>query len=232
MGASQSKTSVDIVNNSIINVITNNANNCTANSTQTQQVSLGGFGFLTNVTQSATLNVSCLQKITMTTDLSTQIAQQIQQDAAAQSIALLPSYSGSNSTAKLANYIQTNVTTNIIQNCATGAIQSQQVAVSGIQIGASATQTLNLFTKCMQTALNNNNVAQGIVQNTNQTASSTVTNPLDFLSGIFSSAVLGFIAVIILVIIVVYMMFGGSNPPPPVVIPTSPEINPEMQSQT
>ena len=217
MGASVSKTSVDIVNNSIIDAITNNVNNCSSSATQNQQVNLGGFGLFTDVSQSATLNVSCLQKIQMTNDLSTQIAQKIQQDAKAAAVALIPSFSGAENTTKLANYIQTNISTSTIQNCASGALQNQIVSTSGIQIGASVSQTLKLFSQCLQTALNNNSVSQKIVQNTNQTASSTVTNPLSFLSGILSLpiiiGILIFIGFVIFAVVIYNLMPGGSSMP-------------------
>ena len=216
LGDNSAKTSVDIVNSSIINAITNNVNNCSANSTQNQQVSLGGFGLFTNISQSSSLNVSCLQKIQMTNDLSTQIAQKIQQDAKASAIALLPGFADSDNTAKLANYIQTNVSTNTIQNCAASALQNQVVSVTGIQIGASVSQTLKLFSQCLQTALNNNNVSQGIVQDTKQTASSTIQNPLSFLGSLFSTPILimilFFIGIIIIGIIVYNFIPGSSSP--------------------
>lgn len=216
MGASQSTSSVDIVNNSIITAITNNVNNCSASSTQTQTVQLGGIGIGNSISQSASLNISCLQKVTMTTQLSTQIAQQIQQDATASAVALLPSYSGSSNTTKLANYIQTKVTTNIIQNCATSALQNQNIATSGIQIGDSVNQTLNLFSSCLQNALNNNNISQGVVANIAQTSTATTSNPLDFLSNIFGSITNGiifFIAFIILIIVIVFVYKHYSNSP-------------------
>src|ERR1700678_2032916 len=206
MGVSQSKTSVDVVNNSIINCITNNLNACSASSTQSQQVSFSGFGLFDSATQSATINLSCLQKLTMTNSLSTAIAQQIQQDAEAQSIALLPSYSGASNSTNLSNYITTNITTNNIQQCATNAIQSQNLTFSGIQIGVSATQTLSLFTTCLQTVLNNNSIAQNIVQNTAQQASATNQNPLSFLTSAFSLLIIALIAIIIVIVTIAYVL--------------------------
>lgn len=212
MGASQSKTSVDIVNTSIIDCITNNINSCSSQLTQNQQVSFSGFGLFNSVFQSASLNVQCLQNITMTTDLSTKIAQQIQQDAEASAVALLPSYSGSSNTTNISNYIQTKLTTNIIQTCAASALQNQQVSFSGVQIGSAATQTLDLFSKCMQTALNNSNISQGLVQDVTQKTTATTTNPLDFLSSMFGYIVIGFILFIMLIIVIVFLNKRGSPP--------------------
>ncbi|HXT82918.1 MAG TPA: hypothetical protein VN704_00975 [Verrucomicrobiae bacterium] len=211
MGVSQSKTSVDVVNQSIITAITNNVNSCSSSLNQNQQVSLSGVGIFNWFSQSASLNVQCLQQATMTNDLSMQIAQQIQQDAQAQAVALLPSYSGSQNVTNLANKITTSVTTNIIQQCAAGALQNQQISTSGFQVGNQVTQTLNLFSSCMQKALNNNNIAQGIVQNVSQTASSTTSNPLDFLGNMFSYVVIGIIGFIILIIILAYLFLGGGG---------------------
>src|SRR6185437_7767550 len=72
MGVSQSKTSVDVVNQSIITAITNNVNSCSSSLNQNQQVSLSGVGIFNWFSQSASLNVQCLQQATMTNDLSMQ----------------------------------------------------------------------------------------------------------------------------------------------------------------
>lgn len=214
MGASVTKTSVDIVNESIIEAITENVNNCSTNLEQTQNVNLGGIGFFTSIFQSASLNVSCLQNINITNQLATDIAQKIQQNAAANAIALLPSFSGSENLTNLQNYIKTKVSNNIVQSCAASAVQNQTVNASGFQVGAQVSQTLSLFSKCMQTSLNNNNISQGLVQDIEQKATSTVSNPLDALTGLFTTPVLIFIAILFLIVVIVIIAkytLSGSN---------------------
>lgn len=213
MGASVSKTSVDVVNDSIIQAITDNVNNCSVLLNQSQTVNLGGTGFFNSIFQSSTLNISCLQQVSMTNQLSTDIAAKIQSDATAKGIALLPSFSGALNSTNLANHIQTTVSTSTIQNCANSVIQSQTVNTSGIQVGNQVSQTLSLFSQCMQKALNNNNVAQAVVQDVAQTTTSTVSNPLDFLSGILSTPILIFIAIIVLIIVsvMIFRSFGSSE---------------------
>lgn len=209
MGASHSSNSVNVVNTAIISVLTENVNNCTSATTQSQQVSFSGFGFLSSVLQSAEVNVKCLQNVTMNNDLSNKIAQQIQQQAAAAGIALLPNYSGTNNNVNISNYISTKLTTEILQSCSAGAIQGQQISFSGIQIGSSAKQILSNFTSCLQTALNNNQIAQGLVQDANQVATAKNTNPLDFLGNLFSSIAFEILMVIILIIVIGYFLFGS-----------------------
>ena len=214
MGASQSTTSVNVVNQSIIDAVIQNVNNCSATSTQSQQVTFSGLGLFSSASQTATLNLQCLQNVKVNNDLITSMAQKIIQDAQSQAVALMPSYSGSNAQTSLSNYLQTKITNSTIQNCANNAVQTQNITFTGVQIGSSSSQTLSLFSECMQKALNNNQVAQNIVQDTSQTVSSKTSNPLDFLSQYAAYVVIGIIAFIILIIVIGYMIFGRGSPAP------------------
>lgn len=211
MGASQTKNAVDVVNEAIITCVIRNVSNCSTHLAQTQTVRFSGTGWFNRVEQSATLNVSCLQQIKMTNELSTQMAQQIQQDAAAQAIALMPSYSGSQNQTRLKNHIETHVSTSTIQECAVGAIQNQTVIFEGFQFGNEAIQTLDIFSKCMQEALNMNQVSQSIVQDVTQKAESTIENPFSFLADMWMYIVLGFIGFIVLLVVLAKFFFSGQS---------------------
>lgn len=215
MGASQTKNAVDVVNEAIITCTIRNVSDCSARLEQSQQVHFSGTGWFNRVEQSATINVSCLQQLRMTNELSTQMAQQIQQDAAAQAIALMPSYSGSENETRLKNHIETHVSTTTIQQCAASATQRQIVTFEGFQFGNAAIQTLDIFSKCMQDALNANNIAQSIVQDVSQTAESTIDNPFSFLADMWMYIVLGIIAFIILLVVAFRFMFSSPTQPYP-----------------
>lgn len=221
MGASQSNTSVDVVNKSIIDTVISNVNNCSILTTQSQQVDFSGVGLFTKVNQSASLNVQCLQNVQITNELLTSMAQKIVQDAQAQAVALMPSYSGSDAVTNLRNLLETKITTSTVQNCAAGVLQRQQVSFSGLQIGSAASQTLDLFSKCMQTVLNNNKVSQSIVQDTDQRARSVTSNPLDFLGNMYSSIAVMIIGIIILIIVIGLIYSKLSSSPSESVTPVN-----------
>lgn len=209
MGASQSTNSVSVVNKAIISVLTKNANNCSSNSVQNQQINYSGFGLFGGSSQSSNVSVKCLQNVKMDNNLSTQIAQQIQQQAAAQGIALLPNYNGSTNIGNLSNYISTKLTDKVIQDCASSVLQNQQNNVGGVQIGLYNSQNVNAVTSCLQKTLNKNKISQGIVQNVNQVATTKTSNPLNFLGNLFKGMALEIFAVIFLIIIVAYILMGG-----------------------
>lgn len=211
MGASVSQTSVDVVNNSIISAIVSNVNQCSISTSQTQVVDLSGVGIGTSVSQSAVVSAQCLQNIQITNSMLSQMAQQIQSDATANGVALLPSFTGSQNLSNLTNYLSASVKTESIQKCAVDAVQSQAVSTSGFQIGASATQTLDVVSKCIQSVLNNNNVSQGIVQDVSQTTDSTSSNPLDIFGGFTSIIIIGIIAFIVLIILIAMLFRSGGS---------------------
>lgn len=208
MGASTSTNAIDVVNSAIISVVTSNVNSCSSSLNQTQNVSYSGTSLFNTASQSATVAVSCLQNIKMTSNLSSSIAQAIQQQASANSIALLPSYAGSNNFVNLKNYISTKLTTNILQSCTAQATQIQNVQYTGIVVGSKATQVLTTLTKCLQNALNKNNIAQGLVQNASQVAKSTSSNPLNFLGNMYMSIAMIILVVVISLIVIGYLLFG------------------------
>lgn len=208
MGAAVSLNSVDVVNNSIIDVIVQSSNNCTASVAQQQNVQFSGFSIFSSAKQNLTISLSCIQNVQVDNDLASQMANQIQQQASSQAIALLPGFSGSANTQRLSNYLTTKITTSTIQNCVANVAQSQNVSFSGVQVGSAAEQTLNTFMNCMQKALNQNNVAQGIVNDVTQKAESKVVNPLDFLGQWW---VIILVVLVIGAIIFAMIMFGGGG---------------------
>lgn len=216
MGASQSQNSTDVINQTITNVITNNTNECSSNVNQNQVVNLGGVGAGNNISQTATLSLSCLQKIKMDNNLATQIATAIQQAAQASGIALAADYSSSSNTTNLSNYIQTNITTNNLQKCFAQISQNQNVSTAGYQFNNTVSQSTALITSCLQNMLAKNKVANGIVQDIKQKAKSTQKNPLNFLGNMMTDIVVIIIGVIVFVIVIALILVkgGGSNQTP------------------
>lgn len=223
MGASQSKSTVDIINEAIINATISAANNCNASVNQTQIVEHTGFGLFSGAKQTLNTSVSCLQKVVVDNDLITKMANDIQQQASASAKLLLPGYSSSDANTKIRNRLQTLITTQFVQNCASSAVQFQYAKFGGVQIGVVDTQTATVFQQCMMDALNKNQVAQQVGNGVyNMTESSLSTNPIaDIFSSLGWALLLPVIIIIVIIIVAILLIklagTGGSSgsPGPP-----------------
>jgi hypothetical protein len=173
---SSAKTSVDIVNNAVVDVIIQSANNCNANVEQTQTVVYSGTTVGGGTRQTMNVNMQCLQNVKVDNAMVAEIANRIQQEAAASKIALVDPISRSKavSTTNLRNFLSTKVTTGNVQNCAFSARQTQTAIYGGVQIGVVTEQALDIYIKCLMESLNKNQVAQSIVQDVTQRATATV----------------------------------------------------------
>lgn len=228
MGAATSTSSVDVINNAIINVAMQQNQNCSGSVAATQVVTESGLGIGTTNTQTASVNLSCLQNVTVNASIISQMAAAISQAATSSSTALLPAYSGSDAVTQISNVLQANISMDFIQKCASSASATQDLAISGVQIGVSNTQSATAFSSCMSTALASTSIAQTLTGTVNNTAAATANaDPLSDLS----DTVL-YIAIIIIVIIaagiglVIYMTMGSSAPPEAKVVESTPLIAP------
>jgi len=204
MGGSQSTNITTMVNQTAAQVITQNMMNCSASSAQTQTVNITGSSiFGLSATQTASISQSCVANFQMTTDIANQIANQIQQQATSQSIALLDLVSGSkaSNTVALSNMISSNVTTQLVQNAALSAIQTQSINVSGSTVAdATISQSATVIQSAIMGAISNTNLATTVANNTSQSSSATQTNPLAFLTD-YLTYIMIFIGIIVLAII-------------------------------
>jgi hypothetical protein len=171
-GGSKSRNSVDVVNEAIVSVVLETANNCGARVTQTQEVVYGGLTVGSRIRQSATVNMACLQNVEVNTDLIYQIATRIQQEAEASRVTLVDPLTRTRAVNEqnLRNYLSTSITTKALQNCAVTADQTQRAIFGGVSIGAVQEQTLEIYVKCLTETLNKSRVAMGIVADSSQSA--------------------------------------------------------------
>lgn len=102
------RTSIDVVNDAIANVIISNANKCSQTGAQSQVVYHSGIGLFSGASQEMTLSANCVQNVTIDTNLANDIASKIQQDAKAEGVALLDMFSNvhADAQAKLATHIK------------------------------------------------------------------------------------------------------------------------------
>jgi hypothetical protein len=210
MGASISSNSVDIVNDAVINVSMSAVNNCASSTSATQNVTLGGLMVGDSISSTATVSMSCVQNIQLTTDMFMQMASQIQQQAAAQAQALLPAYSGSTNTTNLANHIQVTLGEDFIQKAAGSVSTTQNVVAQGVSIGTSVSLGVSSIQKAMQNILSQTNLSASIMDTTNQSAKSTTdSNPFALSTNMMY--MIAFIVVGIVALILLPMLMGGGS---------------------
>ena len=212
------RTSIDVVNDAIANVIISNANKCSQTGAQSQVVYHSGIGLFSGASQEMTLSANCVQNVTIDINLANDIASKIQQDAKAEGVALLDMFSNvhADAQAKLATRIQNNLKLETVQACNQFAIQQQVSVFTGTQIGSQDSQRTNQTMQCIQNAISNTKIANTIVNDSDQKASATSKNPLafltDWMAGLFSGpGIMVMIMVLIIVVAAIYMYNSGSG---------------------
>jgi hypothetical protein len=204
MGASRSKSSSEVINESIIDVLTSNMNMCSSSINAVQDNTVTGTDIFGRNVQNVSIDQRCTQNITVDNNMIADMANKIQQAASAKSITLLPGYSGSSNTQKLRNYLASKITTQNVQQAlaSVNAVQVNRVEAGGTSISKTNVQTITSVQTALQTLLNNNKVAQTLTTNSNQAASATTdTNPISQIFSAISGAVWTYILIFILIIV-------------------------------
>jgi len=210
MGQNQSSSVASIVSQAAASVIVNNIQNCSASSSQAQNV-VGGFLFFSDITQTSTINQTCVANFQVTNDITTAITNAIQQAASEQNVALLSAlqFNSAQTQAYINNLVSTSITSSMVQNAYTSSLQSQNF-LDTIAIFSTVSQSSSAFQSALETAISNTSLATSLQTNTKQSATQATTNPLDIFGDI-TEYILIFIVVIILAILgfVGYALFGG-----------------------
>jgi hypothetical protein len=208
-GSSKSQSTIDIVNNAIISAVLDSAQNCGSALSASQTIVRSGLGLFSGTSQSVSVSIACLQKVVVDNQLLTQMAQNIINAAQSNSISMPMASSSSNANQNISNYLSTKITTQFVQNCVANVVANQQAIYGGVQIGVADSQSISYFQSCMSDALNSNNVSQGLVQDTNNSANSQTSSPFSLgLGGLFNfSSTTWIILGIILVVIVAWIVW-------------------------
>jgi hypothetical protein len=209
MGAAQTTTKADIINQAITNVILETAQNCQQAINATQIINSSGVNLFGNTSATINFSAACLSNVNMDANLTNSITAAIQQTAQQSNIAMLPSYSGNNSDLMIKNLIATNLTNSVIQNCASSLNAMQQVNQSGLNIGATNKTTQNIVTSCIMNGVSSTGIANTLL---GSSASSTVqktASPLDFISSIFSSLSTSMLAFVFMFLALIAFLFMG-----------------------
>jgi hypothetical protein len=214
-----STSSVDVINQSIINVILSTAQQCQSGLDSTQTITRSGSSLFSSASQNVNFSLTCLQDVKIDNSLLSSIANAVQQSAQQNGVALLPSFSGSNASANIKNYLETKITNSVIQNCVASLKNQQSISYSGTQIGVVDSQNVSLVMECLSKSLNNVGVSQGLINSTSSTVKQTNTNPLDFITNLLSSPMYIIGAIIGLIIVMMYMGSSSGAAPQLMLLP-------------
>jgi hypothetical protein len=205
------------VTSAVANTMLAAVQNCGASASGSQGLNVSGTGNTVtgvNQSQNISINLSCLSDTSTIQAMQTSISNAITQQVTQSSVALLSiGMPAAAAASAISNEVTNNFTSSAIQNCMTGINGSQNVSVSGtnnVVSGVTQAQALTSISNCAQKILNNMSTVTTATNAADQALTNTSTNPLDFLSSIFSSitttvalAIGGVITVIILVIVLI-----------------------------
>lgn len=211
MGLTHSKSSIDIVNDSIISIMLEAAQNCTQYTDNVQTIQSGGLGLFGTYTQTSKISLTCLQNLQIDNNLISKMADEIISNTQQTNTPLLPSIVNGDVKTNIKNVLTTKINQSFIQNCAANIKNVQTQIYNGIQVGIVATQDVDVVVSCISNALNNNGVAQSIVTDTSQSQNQTSKSPLSFITDILSTfSWMIYIVIFVIVGIVLYVMFGNT----------------------
>lgn len=209
MGASSSKSSLEVVNQSIIDVITSNMNQCSSSINAVQDNTVTGVDLFGRNVQNVTLDQTCTQNITVDNQMIADMANKIQQAANAKTVSLLPGYAGSANNQKLKTYLSSKITTENVQQAmaSVSAVQINRVEAGGTALRRVNVQNITSVQSALQKLLNTNRVAQALVTDTTQSSASTTdTNPIAQIFSAISGAVWAYILIFIILIVLLIVI--------------------------
>jgi len=210
MGSSHSSTVINDLVKSITNISTNIVQDCVVNSTQSQTTSINNSGFTLGqsigVSQATTISDLCWSSTNLQTKLQNEIINTIQQAAKSNSIALLPTLSGSSSDAStvIKDLITTNVTLSNIQKNYNDIVQKQNTSISNSGLtflqSIDVTQGAKVFAAATLQTVADTGILNSISQALDQTSTASTNSPLDIFAGMNLGAYGVYIVVFLVVI--------------------------------
>jgi len=217
-GGSKSKTTNEIITDIITNVAVSDMQNCATYINQNQSVIVDGNGNIVSgvtMVQGAQINMDCYRQSRNIIDLQNTIKNELTQAANTRSSGF-PSLTSSNSAAfnKMTESINTNISMDMLQNCASTVNQSQTVSVAGdrnIVQNVAMSQTATALKKCMSNSINNTTLGNDIGNFVSQSA----TTDTSLFGGMFDAigGLIGFLVIIggLIVILVIGVMLYSSG---------------------
>jgi len=213
MGQNKSKSLIDMVNEVSTNVLIKHMQNCSSTSLQSQTFTdTGGFYLGFEQSQAAMISQSCIANFKVDNKVIADIANEIQQAAESESVALFDilRFSEAETNLRLKNLVATNISTEMVQSVAISASQEQRFDGYGtVMLFTKQKQSSDIIQKALMGAIASTNLAATIDNETSQEAKVSQSNPLDFFSNIMLYIFI-FIAVMFLGFlgIIAYSLFG------------------------
>ncbi len=216
MGGSSSKSLVEVVKESITEATFSASNRCITNLSSNQALRIiGNNNVVRNVdlSQTTTFTQSCGQNVDLIRDIQTRMQTAIENSSQAKAAGLnFTTGADSSTSSKIHEIIKTNITTEVMNEIFTTAIQNQEILIQGsgnILDGASLKQAQTILSDAAQKTAEKivSDVSSSTkVQNTSSATTESILQPfVDLLqSGVFI-----FFLVIIVVAIIGLTVLGG-----------------------
>lgn len=250
MGGSQSKTEVSQLSEQLNTVASQTVQSCEVAVSQEQTVKEVNTGIwfwsTVHLEQTTEIKQECFSDVQKQTDLQNKLISTISQTASTQGIALLDAFSaaGTTASANLTNIVRNNITMSNIQRSYNAIKQKQSVdfSNSGIMVfrQVDLTQGSKIFAAATLNELDKAGVFSTIESYLDQKTSTTLKNPLDFLTdlvgGITSGITTSMVTVVMIFFVIILSPFilialisriGGSSTAQPDYEP-APEQQPEQ----
>ncbi len=225
MGGSQSKSEVNQLSKSISTIASNSVVNCQTNINQDQKVEIINNGFKlfssTSMKQASTIDVKCVQNSQFQSKLQTDIINAISNATTTNGIAMLDAFSKAGSDAKttLSTIVENSVTINNIMSIYNEVSQNQDLKKVNNFIelieNVDMVQGSEIFAAATLQSISDAGIFNTIESHLDQSSSTTMKNPLDFVVDIYKSTtqslLYGLIAVVIGVCIIgaALVIMGG-----------------------
>ncbi len=239
MGGHHSSQKVNITSKMLTKATYNSTQNCITVAQGSNVFSLyGDNNVVENVDQTTTLSVNsqCSQKLSQDQDFQSKLASKVVESLKTQEVAMMSWMTPGKSTqeSNVNNAVETNITTNLVQNCLTqlsGTNIFSLVGSGNVVRGVVQSMTESKFGDCLGSSSQVVKTASDVTNAVNQTMSDLQKNPLAFLTDAFQSVVsnivlFGGIAVVAMVLIVVIAIALHKRkkrpaPPAPPPLPSS-----------
>ncbi len=192
MGGSQSSTTINQLSEQLNNIAASTVQNCEVAISQDQTVKEVNTGIwfwsTVKLTQTSEIKSECFSSVDKQNELQNNLINTISQTATTNGIALLDAFSatGSSASANLTNIIRNQVTMSNIQTSYNAIKQKQSVdfANSGLMVyrAVDLTQGSKIFAAATLNELQKAGVFNTIQTYLDQSAATTLKNPLDFLT--------------------------------------------------
>lgn len=202
MGANVTKSSTDIVNTSITDVLVESAQNCSQYTQNKQVFNTQGFNLFGSSKQTASISLNCLKTLQIDNTLLTNMANKIISDTQQTNTPLLPTVNYGDTVSNIKNILSTKINQKFIQDCVSVVENSQLSNFGGINIGVTSNQDITILVSCISENLNKNKVAQSIVADTSQTQTQVSKNPFSFITDLISNFSW-------IVTIIIFLIIGG-----------------------